>query len=125
MFISPPNHNFLNSTFSNVEKHQRMEKRPTLQIHSIDAAARGIADGDELTVYNGRGAIELWAMVTDKMLPGTVISQGLWWEGKGHKQRVNVLTPDRLSDMGNGATFFSATVEVKRSREAQSAGETV
>ncbi|MNC82328.1 hypothetical protein D3C75_1357910 [compost metagenome] len=64
-------------------------------------------------------------MVTDKMLPGTVISQGLWWEGKEHKQRVNVLTPDRLSDMGNGATFFSATVEVKRSREAQSAGETV
>ncbi|OKP85644.1 oxidoreductase [Paenibacillus sp. P32E] len=125
MFVSPPNHNFLNSTFSNVEKHQRMEKRPTLQIHPVDAAARGIADGDELTVYNGRGAIELWAMVTDKMLPGTVISQGLWWEGKGRRQRVNVLTPDRLSDMGNGATFFSATVEVKRSGEAQPAGESV
>ncbi|WP_083613444.1 molybdopterin-dependent oxidoreductase [Paenibacillus sp. P46E] len=125
MFVSPPNHNFLNSTFSNVEKHQRMEKRPMLQIHPVDAAARGIADGDELTVYNGRGAIELWAMVTDKMLPGTVISQGLWWEGKGRRQRVNVLTPDRLSDMGNGATFFSATVEVKRSGEAQPAGESV
>jgi anaerobic selenocysteine-containing dehydrogenase len=113
MFLSPPNHNFLNSTFSNVEKHQKMEKGPVLQIHSADAAARGIADGDEITVYNDRGTVDLVAMVTDKMLPGTVISQGLWWEGKERRQRVNVLTPDRLSDMGNGATFFSATVEVK------------
>ncbi|MNE93548.1 hypothetical protein D3C80_1914120 [compost metagenome] len=56
-------------------------------------------------------------MVTDKMLPGTVISQGLWWGGKGKKQRVNVLTPDRLSDMAGGATFFSATVEVKKRKQ--------
>lgn len=114
MLISPPNHNFLNSTFANVEKHQRMEKKPTLQIHPEDAAARGISDGDDVIVFNGRGSVELAALVTDKMLPGTVITQGLWWEGKGRKQRVNVLTPDRLSDMGNGATFFSATVEVER-----------
>ncbi|MNP78443.1 hypothetical protein D3C76_1760620 [compost metagenome] len=57
-------------------------------------------------------------MVTDKMLPGTVISQGLWWGGKGKKQRINVLTPDRLSDMDGGATFFSATVEVKKREQA-------
>lgn len=76
-----------------------------LQIHSEDALQRGITDGDEVTVYNARGTVDLKAVVTDKMLPGTVISQGLWWEGKGRRQRVNVLTPDRLSDMGNGATF--------------------
>lgn len=113
MFISPPNHNFLNSTFANVEKHQKLEKVPQLQIHSEDALARGIAEGDEVIIFNTRGTIELKAKVTDKMLPGTVISQGLWWDGKGKRQRVNVLTPDRLSDMGNGATFFSATVEVR------------
>lgn len=118
MFISPPNHNFLNSTFSNVEKHQRMEKKPQLQIHPEDALNRGISDGDEVVVFNGRGSVELAAMVTDKMLPGTVISQGLWWEGEGRRQRVNVLTPDRLSDMGGGATFFSSTVEVRKSGTA-------
>ncbi|KGE20326.1 molybdopterin-containing oxidoreductase family protein [Paenibacillus wynnii] len=114
MFISPPNHNFLNSTFSNVEKHQGLEKEPVLQIHPDDAAVRGITDGDDVTVFNGRGRVEIRAKVVDKMLPGTVISQGLWWEGKDRPQRSNVLTPDRLSDMGNGATFFSSTVEVKR-----------
>ncbi|MBY9077692.1 molybdopterin oxidoreductase family protein [Paenibacillus sp. HN-1] len=113
MFISPPNHNFLNSTFANTMKHQALEKRPTLQIHPEDAAARGIEDGAEVKVYNDRGVIEIWALVTDRMLPGTVFSQGLWWEGQDRPQRSNVLTPDRLSDMGKGATFFSTTVQVR------------
>lgn len=114
MFLSPPNHNFLNSTFANTEKHQRMEKMPMLQIHPEDAAHRNIEDADAVVVWNDRGRIELTAKVSESMLPGTVISQGLWWDGSGRKQRVNSLTSNRLSDMGNGATFFSATVEVKR-----------
>lgn len=114
MFLSPPNHNFLNSTFANSAKHQKMEKMPLLHIHPEDAERRNVADGDPIIVWNDRGRIELVAKVSDAMLPGTVISQGLWWDGAGRKQRVNMLTPNRLSDMGNGATFFSSTVEVKR-----------
>ncbi len=114
MFISPPNHNFLNSTFANLPKHQRLEREPLLQIHPEDAQTRDIVDGDLVTVWNDRGTYELKAKVTDLMLPGTVISQGLWWEGKGRRQRANALTSDRLSDMGQGATFFSTVVNVKR-----------
>ncbi|MFI2857184.1 molybdopterin-dependent oxidoreductase [Paenibacillus sp. JSM ZJ436] len=114
MFISPPNHNFLNSTFANVPKHQKLEKEPFLQIHPEDAAERGIEDGDEVTVYNDRGVYEARAKVSDKMLPGTVVSQGLWWDGNGRRQRANALTPDRLSDLGEGAVFFSTVVDVKR-----------
>ncbi|MDQ0492561.1 molybdopterin-containing oxidoreductase family protein [Paenibacillus brasilensis] len=114
MFISPPNHNFLNSTFANLPKHQRLEREPLLQIHPEDAQTRDIVDGDLVTVWNDRGTYELKAKVTDLMLPGTVISQGLWWEDKGRRQRANALTSDRLSDMGQGATFFSTVVNVKR-----------
>lgn len=113
MFISPPNHNFLNSTFANVPKHQKLEKEPFLQIHPEDAAERKIEDGMWIIVYNDRGTFEVRAKVTDKMLPGTVVSQGLWWEGESRKQRANALTSDRLSDLGEGATFFSTVVEVK------------
>lgn len=114
MFLSPPNHNFLNSSFANSEKHQRLEKEPVLQIHPGDAEARGIAGGEEVEVFNGRGRLLLKAELTDKVLPGTVISQGLWWEGgAGGSRRSNVLTSDRLSDMGKGATFFSTTVQVR------------
>ncbi|MBD7969032.1 molybdopterin-containing oxidoreductase family protein [Paenibacillus gallinarum] len=117
MFLSPPNHNFLNSTFANVPKHQKLEKQPVLQIHPRDAENRKITDGEPVIVFNDRGTYELIAKVTESMLPGTVISQGLWWEGEGRKQRANRLTPDRLSDMGNGATFFSATVQVRKKED--------
>ncbi|MCY8334630.1 hypothetical protein MOC54_17010, partial [Bacillus spizizenii] len=30
------------------------------------------------------------------------------------KQLVNALTPDRLSDMGGGATFFSGRVQIEK-----------
>ncbi|AJY76681.1 molybdopterin-containing oxidoreductase family protein [Paenibacillus beijingensis] len=116
MFISPPNHNFLNSTFANVPKLQKIEKRPTLQIHPDDAALRGISDGELVDVFNERGQIELTALVTENLLPGVVVSQGLWWEGEKRSQRVNVLTPNRSADMGGGATFFSTTVEVRKNR---------
>jgi anaerobic selenocysteine-containing dehydrogenase len=76
MFISPPNHNFLNSTFGNADKHIELEKQPLLQIHPQDAEQRGIEDGDEVIVWNDRGRYEVKASVTDKMLPGTVIVKG-------------------------------------------------
>ncbi|MCA1294079.1 molybdopterin oxidoreductase family protein [Paenibacillus sp. alder61] len=114
MFISPPNHSFLNSTFGNVEKLTALEKQPTLQIHPEDAEARSIADGERVVVWNERGSYEALAAVTDKMLPGVVISQGLWWDRDGKRSRANALTPDRLADMGGGAVFFSTAVDVKR-----------
>lgn len=127
MFISPPNHSFLNSTFANVEKLRKLEKGPLLQIHSVDAEPRGITDGDDIMVWNERGEYKVKALVTDTMLPGTVISQGLWWEERAtdandssgiqsrskRNTRANALTPDRLADMGGGAVFFSTVVEVK------------
>lgn len=117
MFISPPNHSFLNSTFGNVEKLKALEKQPVLQIHPQDASDRGIEDGDHVVVWNDRGSYCVKAAVTDKMLPGTVVSQGLWWEEDGGRQRVNALTPDRLADLGGGAVFFSTVVNVKRSED--------
>ena len=114
MLITPPNHNYLNSTFANVEKLQKAERVATLQIHPADAAHRGIKNGDLIKVWNARGECQLTAKVTGAMLPGVVVSQGLWWEGKSGSQLINKLTSNRLADMGEGATFFSTTVQVER-----------
>jgi anaerobic selenocysteine-containing dehydrogenase len=115
MFISSPNHNFLNSSLSNVDKLKRIEKEPALQIHPDDAKERGINDGDFIRIWNLRGQCEFKVKVIDAMLPGVVVSQGLWWERDDKKShRVNQLTPNRLADMGGGATFFSTTVQVSK-----------
>ncbi|HBZ83477.1 MAG TPA: oxidoreductase [Brevibacillus sp.] len=113
-FVPGPNHNFLNSTFSNNEKHMKMEKIPKLHMNQADAQQVGIEDGDTVRVWNDRGECELVVSVGENVLPGVVVSQGLWADGPESKHYVNALTPDRIADMGGGATFFSGRVDVAR-----------
>ncbi|KGM45664.1 molybdopterin oxidoreductase family protein [Neobacillus niacini] len=113
-FIPAPNHNFLNSTFSNNHKHIDLEKEPRLHMNSKDAEASGIEDGDLVRVWNQRGECVLKAKVGENVLPGVVATQGLWSDIEGTKQLVNNLTPDRIADMGGGATFFSGRVSVNK-----------
>jgi anaerobic selenocysteine-containing dehydrogenase len=114
LFIPGPNHNFLNSTFSNNEKHISLEKAPHLHMNTIDASALGIEDGELVRIWNSRGECKLVASVGENVLQGVVVSQGLWADLPGEKYLVNSLTPDRVADMGGGATFFSGRVDVAK-----------
>lgn len=117
LFVPGPNHNFLNSTFALNEKHQSMEKEPRLFMNAEDAEATGIHDGDMVRIWNDRGECELRASVGDSVLQGVVVTQGLWADLPGTKHLVNSLTPDRVADMGGGATFFSGRVNVNKVKE--------
>ncbi|MGH9901846.1 MAG: molybdopterin-dependent oxidoreductase, partial [Pyrinomonadaceae bacterium] len=57
--ISPAAHAFVNSSFANLPKQLRQEKRPFIEIHPTDAAARRIEDGDTVRAFNGRGECTL------------------------------------------------------------------
>ncbi|WP_026679455.1 molybdopterin-containing oxidoreductase family protein [Fictibacillus gelatini] len=114
LFVPAPNHNFLNSTFSNNEKHMKLEKAPKLFMNAADAERLGIEDGEVVRIWNDRGECELPVSIGDHVLPGVVVSQGLWSDAAGKKHLVNSLTPDRLADMGGGATFFSGRVNVEK-----------
>ncbi|MBD0379976.1 molybdopterin oxidoreductase family protein [Paenibacillus sedimenti] len=114
LFVPAPNHNFLNSTFSNNEKHARMEKMPKLHMNAADAARLGLVHGDTARVWNERGECELVVSAGEDVLPGVVVSQGLWADSPDSKALVNALTPDRVADMGGGATFFSGRVNVEK-----------
>ncbi len=109
-----PNHHFLNSSFCDVPRMREKEVRPTLEMHPQDAAARGLADGDPVRVWNDRGECRLNVRVIDSVLPGVVASNGLWWPKYEPEGGVNRLTPSRLADMGGGATFFSTLVQVEK-----------
>jgi anaerobic selenocysteine-containing dehydrogenase len=108
--------NFLNSTFSNLPSVQEMEETNLLEMHSADAQARGIADGAPVRVYNHRGEIFLKARVDGVVQPGVVSARLNWAKlGPGFRN-INVLTSEKLSDLGNSATFYSVLVEVESAK---------
>ena len=105
--------NFLNSTFSNLPSIQQMEDTDLLEINSADARARGIVDGSTVKVYNHRGEIFLTARVDGAVQPGVVSARLNWAKLSPGRRNINVLTSEKLSDLGNSATFYSVLVEVE------------
>ena len=111
--ISPPARNFLNSTFVNVVSLRAPKASRTLEIHPHDAAARGIADGDRVRVFNDRGSLELKARVTDRARPGVVVALSVWWKKLARDgKNANELTSQVLTDIGRAPTFYDCLVEV-------------
>ncbi len=113
--ISPPARHFLNSTFVNVKSLRGAEGEPGLELHPDDAAARGIADGEYLRVFNARGSMRLKAEITTRARRGVVVAQSIWWrklapDGKN----ANELSGQALTDMGEAPTFYDCAVQVER-----------
>jgi anaerobic selenocysteine-containing dehydrogenase len=109
--------NFLNSTFCNIGSLQPMEETGLLEITSSDAAPRGIADGDRVRVFNDRGSLSLIARVNGAVPPGVVATRLTWAKLSPERRSVNVLTSERLTDIGGGPTFYSCLVEVELDRK--------
>jgi anaerobic selenocysteine-containing dehydrogenase len=108
--------NFLNSTFSNLPSHLPLEKGHlgVLEIAAEDARERGIGNGDRVRVFNDRGSLKLTAQISDAIQPRTVSARLHWAKLSDGGKNVNVLTSDRLTDLGGGATFYSTLVEVAK-----------
>ena len=112
--------NYMNSTFANQPTHQRMESATAgiLEMHTEDAAARGVTAGDEVEVFNARGSITLVARPGARVGKGVVAARMDWAklgsDLSGRGANVNALTSERLTDIGGGATFYSTLVEVRK-----------
>jgi anaerobic selenocysteine-containing dehydrogenase len=115
-FLSRKADNYMNSTFANLEGHRKMESRTTnrLEMHPVDARARGIGDGDEVRVWNNRGVIKLTALVNGSVPEGVVAARMDWAKFHPDGSHINALTSERLTDIGAGATFYSVLVEVAK-----------
>jgi molybdopterin guanine dinucleotide-containing S/N-oxide reductase-like protein len=105
--------NFLNSTFTNLPGMQALEKTGLLEMNRADAEARGIRDGDTVRAFNQRGEMKLTARVDGAVQPGVVAAKLNWAKLTPGNRNINVLTSEKLTDMGNSATFYSVLVEVE------------
>jgi anaerobic selenocysteine-containing dehydrogenase len=104
--------NYLNSSFANLPSLQAMEETELLEIHAEDAAARGIAEGQPVRVFNDRGEITLTARVNGAVPRGVVAARLNWAKLTPGGRNINALTSERLTDIGRAATFYSCLVEI-------------
>ncbi len=112
--ISAPGHTFLNSTFVNVKSLRRVAGSPTLEINAVDAGLRGIAHGMTVRTINNRGSFLAQAIISDRVQPGVVAAPSIWW-GRltDDGANANDTTSQKLTDIGEGATFYDNQVEVR------------
>lgn len=113
VLISSPAHQFLNSTFVNVDALRRGAREPECLLHPRDAERRGIAPGMRVAVHNDRGAFTAVARVEDTIREGVVWAPSIWW-GKlaPDGANANQTTSQRETDMGHGPVFYDNRVDV-------------
>jgi anaerobic selenocysteine-containing dehydrogenase len=110
------NDNYMNSTFTNLPGHRKMEALTSqcLEIHPLDAKSRGLVDGDAVRVFNDRGSLQLTAILNPNLPAGVVAARLDWAKLHPGGANINALTSERLTDIGGGATFYSTLVEVAK-----------
>jgi anaerobic selenocysteine-containing dehydrogenase len=112
--LSPPQPEFLNSTFVNIDSLRHAAGEPSVEIHLKDAAARAISDGQKVRVFNDRGSFVAKAKVGDTVKAGVVVAPSIWWNRFAEDGvNCNTTTSTRLTDLGGGATFFDNLVQVE------------
>ena len=111
MLISPSSSRRTNATFGSDPVSQGPER---IELHPADAAARGIAEGDRVRVWNRLGEVTLIARLTDAVRAGVVYSsKGTWLSTSDTGQTVNALIDaDRRTDIMSGACYNDTFVEV-------------
>jgi anaerobic selenocysteine-containing dehydrogenase len=108
--ISPATARRINSTLGQLEKGQ-----VAVEIHPRDAEARGIAGGDAVRVWNDLGEVRVAARLNPDLRPGVVyLPKGLWSHNTLSGTTANALAPDTLADLGKGACFNDARVEIDK-----------
>jgi len=123
VFISSHTKFRTHTQWDNLPWLQEVIQKPFLEINPTDAQARGINDGDMVTVFNDRGSIQVVARVTNGIRPGVVNSyQGHWNNGAFPTATVNNLTHQKINPaqsvvflFQSNTAYFDVLVDVKKS----------
>jgi anaerobic selenocysteine-containing dehydrogenase len=106
--ISPASEKSISSTMGELR-----QRAAVLQMHPLDAARRGIGQDDPVRVFNDLGEVQCPVALNRDIRPGTVsLPKGLWRKSTYNGSTSNALVPDALTDLGGGACFNDARVQV-------------
>jgi len=84
-----------------------------LHMNPADAEPRGLASEDPVRVFNELGEMHCQVALDKDIRPGTVsLAKGVWRKNTYNGSTSNALCPDTLTDLGGGACFNDARVQV-------------
>ncbi len=111
--ITPSSSKRTNATFGGCDASDGME---IVEMNPIDATARGLGDGDTVSVWNERGRVTLKLVTTDATRPGVLYSpKGTWRRTSDTGLTVNALIPSGLrTDIEDGACYNETFVDVAK-----------
>ncbi|PLX38237.1 MAG: trimethylamine-N-oxide reductase [Hyphomicrobiales bacterium] len=110
---------------ANLRALYKVQGREPVRINAEDAAARGIADGDLVELYNERGTVIAGAVVSDEIMPGVVsLYEGCWpsldSKGRDNSGLANFLTSARpASGLSNATTANTVLVSMRKCEDAE------
>jgi anaerobic selenocysteine-containing dehydrogenase len=106
--ISPASEKSVSSTLAELR-----QRAAVLRMNPDDALARGLATDDPVRVFNQHGEVHCPVALNKDIRPGTVsLPKGLWRKSTYNGLTSNALVPDSLTDLGGGACFNDARVQV-------------
>ena len=106
--ISPASDRTISSTFGEL-----WPGPASARLHPDDAKARGIEEGDRIRLTSAQGEVVCRAAVDPGLRPGVVsLAKGLWSHHTFNGKTATALVSDALTDLGGGACFNDAKVEV-------------
>jgi anaerobic selenocysteine-containing dehydrogenase len=106
--ISPASDRTISSTLGELPRPD-----VKLHMHPADANPRGLSDGDLVRVFNDLGEVHCTLHVAVGIRPGTIsLPKGLWRRSTRNGLTGTALVSDALTDLGGGACFNDARVQV-------------
>jgi anaerobic selenocysteine-containing dehydrogenase len=106
--ISPSSDRTISSTLGELPRPD-----VKLSMHPDDATVRGLADGDLVRIFNDLGEVQTTLHVVPTMKHGVVsLPKGIWRRSTRNNTTGTALVPDTLTDLGDGACFNDARVQV-------------
>jgi anaerobic selenocysteine-containing dehydrogenase len=107
--ISPASERTISSTLGELPRPD-----VKLAMHPDDAGERGLADGDLVRIFNELGEVHCTLRVVPSIRRGTVsLPKGIWRRSTRNNATGTALVPDTLTDLGAGACFNDARVQVE------------
>lgn len=113
--MTAPTLHGLNASFYERDDLRDKQGAMKLKMNRDDAAGRGLQDGERVTAWNELGAVAFQLEISDGVPAGVAVAEGVWWiEFAPGERSVNALVSQRLTDRGNGSTFYDNRIDVRK-----------